>query len=122
MIVMGSIDVGRAYSLQNRLKNASREGAVYAQVKPDRVSCGSDASVNQRARDEDADLPSVTGFGIRVLRADGSEVTGCGSGGVVTGEKLRVQALATFDVLTPFVGAVTGDPIDLTATTEVIVQ
>src|SRR5207302_4290657 len=31
IIALGTIDLGRAYQLQNRLKNAAREGAAFAQ-------------------------------------------------------------------------------------------
>ena len=120
LLVFGTVDVGRAYSLQNRLKNASREGAAYAQLHPSRVDCGSGESIASRVKGEDAGLASqVT---ITVLRGNGSTVAPCTPSSVVVGEKLRVRVASDFDVLTPFVGIFTGDPINLKATTEVIVQ
>lgn len=120
LLVFGTVDVGRAYSLQNRLKNASREGAAYAQLNPSRVDCGTGESVKSRVQGEDAALaPNVT---ITVLRANNSTVPPCTSSSVVVGEKLRVRVATDFDVITPFVGIFTGDPINLKATTEVIVQ
>ncbi|MEY2476277.1 MAG: hypothetical protein QOG87_1592 [Actinomycetota bacterium] len=124
LLVFGTVDMGRAYSLQNRLRNASREGAAYAQVEPTRVSgCvnGGDGTITKRAGDEDADLVGESGYAVVVLDAAGNPITGCASS-VSTGAKVRVRVQATFDVLTPFVGGFTGDPILLKATTEVIAQ
>jgi hypothetical protein len=114
----------RSTQTKNRLKNASREGAAYAQVEPNRVSgCvnGGDGTVAKRAGDEDADLVNESGYAVVVLDAAGNPITGCASS-VPTGTKLRVRVQANFDVLTPFVGGFTGDPILLKATTEVITQ
>lgn len=124
LLVMGTVDMGRAYSLQNRLKNASREGAAYAQVEPTRVQgCinGGDATITKRVTDEDADLSSVAGFSVQVLDAAGNPITGCAAS-VASGSKVRVRVSAAFDVLTPFVGIVTGDPVLMKGTTEVIAQ
>ena len=34
ILLLGVIDLGRAYHLKNQLKNAAREGAIYGQTHP----------------------------------------------------------------------------------------
>lgn len=126
LVVFGTIDMGRAYSVQNRLKNASREGAAYAQVKPTRVNCtsgGDDWSIERRVTSEDGSLSTLPGFSIAVTQGStNTPVTGCQTASVPSGAKVKVTVRADFDVITPFVGAFTGDPVHMNATTEVIAQ
>jgi hypothetical protein len=128
LIVIGTVDAGRGFTQQNRLKNAAREGAAYAQLKPVRVNCPSGvAGIRQRVINEDPDLASLPGFNVTV-RVNGVNVTNhCAEpvpapDQIAGGQLVEVIVEGEFDVLTPFVGAVTGDPIVQRATTKTVVQ
>ena len=143
LLVFGTIDLVRAYRLDVRLENAAREGAAFAQIRPNDVDCasGPNGDVNDiigRVTLEDADLPSVPGFIVRssygdagsplVEYYDSSVPTAdrCRSEGdaavVGAGQRVEVEVGATFDVLTPLIGAIVGDTIDMTSAAEVEVQ
>jgi hypothetical protein len=129
IIVFGTIDLGRAFQLKNQLKNAAREGAAYAQVQPARqVSntgvCANPNNIRHRAQKE---LPNNgTGFTILVTPPDSSTLgspNGCETvAGYAPGEEITVAARRDFDVFTPLVGAITGDPITITETVTVVIQ
>ena len=122
VLVLGTVDLGRGFSQQNRLKNASREGAAYAQLKPARVDCPSPAvpGIKQRVINED---PALATQDIRVF-VDGVEQTACPATApsVPAGSLVEVRVEKDFDVLTPFIGAFTGDPIRQKASTKTVVQ
>jgi Flp pilus assembly protein TadG len=124
MLVFGTVDLGRGFSQQNRLKNASREGASWAQLHPNRISCaGGSPDINDIVTSEDAGL---TGLTVTVKHADGTLVSNDCNTPVANPEPadttIVVQVSAKFDVLTPFVGSVTGDPITQRADTKIQVQ
>lgn len=128
LLVFGTVDLGRGFSQQNRLKNASREGAAWAQLHPNRVNCaGGDPDITDQATAEDAGLAGVPGFTVTV-RLEGTTfpfVPSCttpAASPVPADTTIVVEVSANFDVVTPFVGAVTGDPITQTASTKVQVQ
>lgn len=125
LLVFGTIDLGRGFSQQNRLKNASREGASWAQLHPTRVDCPSGApDIKDVVNGEDA---GNTGMDVTVWRVNAvggdTQITGCESfGAVPAGTTLAVRVSAPFDVVAPFVGIVTGDPITQRADTKIEVQ
>jgi Flp pilus assembly protein TadG len=129
-VVFGVIDLGRAYSLQNRLNNAAREGAAVAQFKPGNVDtgCANGANVVDRATNEDSGLSSTPGFSVTVAKKVGSTLTnftGCGtpSGATVSpGDTVVVTTHATFKVITPLIGALVGNNINVSRSTSVVVQ
>jgi Flp pilus assembly protein TadG len=130
LVVFGVIDLGRAYSLQNRLTNASREGAAVAQFKPGDVNagCNGGANVVDRTANEDSGLASTPGFTVTVAKKVGSTLTpytGCGTPNGTTiapGDTVVVTARANFKVLTPLVGSIVGNTIIVTRSTTVVVQ
>lgn len=130
LVVFGVIDLGRGYSLQNRLTNAAREGAAVAQFKPGNVNtgCSSGNNVVDRATNEDSGLGSAPGFSVTVAKKSGSTLTpytGCGtpSGATVSpGDSVVVTAKANFKVITPLIGALVGNTITVTRSTTVVVQ
>lgn len=128
LLVFGTVDLGRGFSQQNRLKNASREGASWAQLHPNRVNCpGGDPDITDQVIAEDAGLAGVPGFAVKVFKADGvTEVTPTCVTPAASPEPadstVIVQVSANFDVVTPFIGAVTGDPIEQKANTKIQVQ
>lgn len=121
LLVFGTIDLGRGFSQQNRLKNASREGASWAQLHPTRVLCtGGAPDINDVVNGEDAGL---TGMTVTVKTAAGTIINGCETATpVAAGTTLVVEVSAPFDVLAPFVGILTGDPIIQRANTKIEVQ
>jgi Flp pilus assembly protein TadG len=130
LLVFGVIDLGRSYALQNRLANASREGAAIAQFKPGNVNtgCASGSNVVDRASNEDSGLSSASGFTVTVAKQVGGSqtpFTGCGAPvgtTVAAGDTVVVTVKVNFSVLTPIIGAMVGNTIVLTKSTSVVVQ
>lgn len=130
LVVFGVVDLGRAYALQNRLSNASREGAAIAQFKPGNVNtgCASGNNVVDRATNEDSGLATTPGFAVTVAKKSGSSqvaYTGCGTPSgvtIISGDTVVVTAQANFSVITPIIGRFVGNTIVVTRTTSVVVQ
>lgn len=131
ILVFGVVDLGRAWQLQSRLSNAAREGAASIQFAPKNVDSGCAAGNNatDRAEQEEPDLPSMDGYAVSTSKVVGSTLTpytGCGTTNpVVTlgaGERVRVTVRADFEVVTPLIGGLVGDPITIRRTSEVVVQ
>ena len=108
ILVFGTVDLGRAYQLRNRLTNAAREGGFYGQFHP----CD-DAGVAAATGLEDPTITSEPGYVVV------STVSGCPSN--PTGE-LKVSASADMDILTPLVSAITGPEVTVTGEITVAVQ
>ena len=107
VLALGTVDLGRAYQLKNRLTNAAREGAVYGQFHP----CDTSA-IQASVADEDPKLASLSGYTSTVT------VSGCPT---ATGN-LTVKASATLKLLTPFIGAITGQNVTVSGKSTVVVQ
>lgn len=125
LLVFGVIDLARGYRLQIQAENAAREGAAYAQVRPNDVVCASYPDITERVAAEESGLTSHPGFQLRVWGQDGGgweQITGCGGSVADAGERVRVDVNVTFDVMTPIVEQVVGGTIDLTGSAEVRVQ
>lgn len=125
MLVLGVLDLGRAYQLQIRLENAAREGAVFAQIHPNDVTCGASGNIVDRLLTEEPGLDERPGFAVAVLADDGSglvPITGCGGEVAEPGERVRVEVTVTFEVLTPLVERAVGGAIDISGAAEVRVQ
>lgn len=135
VIVLGAVDAGRAFRLQNRLVNAAREGGVFAQFHPASVDAGCDSrqSIVDRVTDEDAGLGSLPAFQVQVFKRDVTSgaltpsdgYRGCRSVSSVSlapGDHVVVRVRATFSLLTPLVSALVGSPITMTGSQEVVVQ
>lgn len=124
LIVMGVVDLTRAYRMQIQLENAAREGAAYAQINPNRVSgcTDGDPSIRDRILAENDGLSSFPDFDILVLAPGGSEMTGCDGTAVESGERVEVEVSASFDVLTPVVERVVADQITITGSAELEAQ
>lgn len=119
LIVMGVLDLTRAYRMQIELENAAREGASYALVDPNRVDGCSDSedTIRKRVQAEYGDLSGVT---VRVWTdTDGNddmaqEIVGCDGAHGARGDRIRVELTATFDVITPMVEQVVGNTLEIT--------
>jgi Flp pilus assembly protein TadG len=118
--VFGTIDLGRAFALRNRLTNMAREGAFYAQYHPTDISGCSPSSITQAALGEDAALSGVT---ITVVyAATGTTVTNLCGGTVAGGTRIQVKASQPMTILTPFVGQLVGNPVTVSSSSEVVTQ
>jgi Flp pilus assembly pilin Flp len=126
MLVFATIDLGRTYSLQSRLANASREGAAFAQYFPGQVSdngvCADPDNVTHHALGEDAGAAS--GFVVTVTNADtATPITGpCTTSGIAPGTRVKVTVEGTFTAITPFATQFIDDPVILRRSTTVVVQ
>ncbi|MEY2420871.1 MAG: hypothetical protein QOI95_938 [Acidimicrobiaceae bacterium] len=130
LIVFGVIDLGRSYALQNRLANASREGAAIAQFKPGNVNtgCASGSNIVDRASSEDSGLAAAPGFTVTVAKQVGASrvaFTGCGTptGTTVSaGDTVVVTVTANFSVITPIIASMIGNTVVVSKSTSVVVQ
>lgn len=104
-----------------------------AQVKPNDVDCPGGANdIRDRVRLEEPALVGEPGFYVTLrFGPAGGPFAPYGSGlcfatgstaVVEAGDRVQVEAGATFSVLTPLVGALTGNPIPMSASAEVEVQ
>lgn len=123
LLVMGVVDLSRGYQMQIRLENAAREGAAFAQIYPNDVTCGDWGTIEAQALSEDVDMPGT----VRVFGEDASgnltvPVTGCGSGVVESGERVLVEVSQSFDVITPMIEDIVGSEIRLTGSAEIEAQ
>ena len=127
VLVFGVIDLGRAYSLQDRLTNMAREGGMYAQYFPAEVASQSSTdncaaqSITTRALGED---PSLTGVTITVTDVTTSTViSGCNAQTIEAGDRIQIKAAETnFQPLTPLVSAITGPNVTISGSIQVVVQ
>ena len=126
LIVFGTVDLSRGFTQQNRLKNASREGAAVARLRPNQLTCA--GGIKEQVESEDAGLASLSGWSVTVLRESGASVPqSCASPlpaglKVPAGETVIVRVTANLPLASPFVGIVTGDPIRQRAETRVVVH
>lgn len=126
VLVFGVVDLSRGYQLHIRAENAAREGAAFAQIYPNDVSCPTGGDVIDRVAGEEAELADHAGFRVEVHGQDHDgdwvPITGCGGDVATAGERVRVDVTVTFDVLTPVVERIVGSTMDLTGSAEVRVQ
>jgi Flp pilus assembly protein TadG len=133
VLVFGVVDLGRAWQLQNRLSNAAREGAEAVQFFPYSVnlSCRAGNNAISRAREEEPGLASEPGYLVTVAKLTGGVATAyttptCAASSptmtISPGDTLRVTVQADHDVITPLIGGLTGDPILVKRSVDVVVQ
>jgi hypothetical protein len=127
LLVFGVLDLATGYRMQIRLENAAREGAVFAQVRPNRVDgCADGKDIVSRVHAEDDGLASMP-IEVVVLTEDGlgavvEPVSGCSGSHGSPGKRQRVEVSAVFDVMTPMVERIVGDTIVITGAAEIEVQ
>ena len=128
LIVMGVLDLSRAYRMQIRLENAAREGAAYAEKDPNRVGCAGTDDIPGRVISEDPSIASLPSFGVTVwtdtegYRDFAVKITGCGGSLGDPDDRIRVDVKAKFDVITPMVERIVGNTIDVTGSAIVEAQ
>jgi hypothetical protein len=127
LIVMGTVDLARGYRMQIQLENAAGEGAAFARITPNDFDCAGTEDIVGSVSDEDLELSSLADFRVEVWTENVSgelvvPVTGCDGTTVRAGDRVRVDVIATFDVMTPMVERVVGSEIELVGSNEVVVQ
>jgi hypothetical protein len=132
LLVFGVVDIGRAYRLENQLKNAARAGATVAQVSPLQFEHGANAGQDPCADPHNVlyqaqnELGSSSGYSVALQMLDGSgavtgTITGCdNTAPIPPGTRLRVDVSSTFEVLTPVIGAIIGNSITVHGTQDVV--
>lgn len=126
VLVFGVLDLGRGYRMHLQVEAAAREGVAYAQIHPNDVDCAPGPDIIGRVSAEEAGLAQRPGFRVAVYGQDDSgafvPVTGCGSDVAESGERVRVEVIVTYDVLTPMVERIVGSTITVTGAAEARVQ
>jgi len=120
IFVFGVIDLGRAYSLKSRLANMAREGAFYAQYAPSNVTGCTPTNITDVALKED---PNASGATVVVTNGvtGVAIVNSCGAK-PVPGTQIRVTVSSQMKILTPLIGAMIGDTVNVSSSTNVQVQ
>lgn len=126
LLTFGVLDLSRAYRMNIRLENAAREGASFAQMHPNHVTCGSYGNIRDQIVAEEIGVSGSPDFVFEVLGQDASKawvpLTGCSGTEAVPGERVRVEVRARYDVRTPIVANAVGGSITLEGEAEVRVQ
>ena len=123
LLVMGVVDLARGYQMQIRLENAAREGAAFAQLNPNDVTCGDFGTITEHAMGEDLRMAgTVRVFGEDVSGNMTVPITGCTSDTVESGERVLVEVSQSFDVITPMIEDIVGSEIELTGSAEIEAQ
>lgn len=119
IFIFGTVDIGRAFVLRNRLTNMSREGAFYAQYYNHRVSGCSPTSITDVAKMEDVGVKNAT---VTVTNSAGAAVINDCTSVNNPGVRIKVKVSAPMTVFTPFVGVASGNTIMVSGETEIVVQ
>lgn len=136
LLVFGTVDLGRAYSMKNRMRNAAREAGIYAQANPTRLvheaatACADPNNATYRALEE-LNAAGDAADGPFVVKFNSSEPApiipaSCGdwpeAADLEAGDVLQITVEGDFDVVTPLVSAITGETVGITETIEVVIQ
>jgi Flp pilus assembly protein TadG len=135
VFVFGLVDLTRAYSLKNRMKNSAREAAAFVQTRPlqqtnpsgndpcDDPENGRWHALNELgAAGESAGAKSYTISFSPTTACNVSPVNGSLDPGLDPPNTITVTVEADFDLITPLVGGLVGDPIELSESVEVVIQ
>jgi Flp pilus assembly protein TadG len=126
LICLGTVDFGRAYATYNKVKNAAREAAAFAQFAPGQQkdyggTCASPNNIESHAQNETgtAGTPD-TSFLVTVSPV----VSSCNPllSTPATGSTVTVTVKKSFTILTPFVRSVVGGNPMIRASVAVRVQ
>jgi Flp pilus assembly protein TadG len=130
ILVLGAVDLGRAYSLATRLTNSAREAARFAQDAPEQVAttgvCVAPDSITWMATHEDGSNTWTVNVD-KMVSGSATPLTGCRTmqdpaATVRPGDRIRVRVSSSFAILTPLVAQLVGNQLTITGTQEVVVQ
>lgn len=130
ILVLGAVDLGRAYSLATRLTNAAREGARFGQYAPEQVAttgvCVAPDSITWMASHEDGSNTWTINVD-KMVGSTATAISGCKTmqdpaATIRPGDRIRVRVSSSFAILTPVVAQLFGNQMTITGTQEVVVQ
>jgi Flp pilus assembly protein TadG len=136
LLVFGSIDLGRVYALENRVKNMARAGATWAQFNSAQFDTnGADGCTNPynlvyQVLNEPNPPASIANYtvvltdGTTTYTATGTDTNQCAtSTPFPSGDQVTVKVSATFQFITPLASLFTGSQsTTVTGTHTVVVQ
>jgi Flp pilus assembly protein TadG len=121
MLALGIVDLGRAYSLAEQARSAAREAAFYAASHPGQLrdvpntACADPANATWRGANAGAGS-----FAFAFSPDLANRLTDCNPSpmpaGLQAGQPLRVTATTKLTLFTPLIGAITGNPVQVSAT------
>lgn len=121
MLALGIVDLGRAYSLAERARSAAREAAFFAASHPGQLhnvantACADPANATWRGANAGSGSFTFT-FSPNLT----NPLTDCNPSpmpaGLGAGQPLRVTATTHLTLFTPLIGAITGNPVQVSAT------
>jgi Flp pilus assembly protein TadG len=99
VLLLGILDLGRAYFTYLALQDAAGEGANYGAVYPNRIAGDDPDNITYRVRNSapEGSLVDMSTASIDVKLT-----------GVAPGSKITVTVTTQYQLLTPFVGAIAG--------------
>lgn len=124
LLGLGVTDLGRAYSLQTKLRNAAREGGGYAQYHPSQLdpTCdpkpGDNGDIISRARFADSSL-SLSASQVTVLHNGHPYVSTTCTEIFNPGDTVTITVVSTFTPVTPIGTLFMGSSKQLSGTTTV---
>jgi Flp pilus assembly protein TadG len=132
IITIGLVDFGRWYRTWNQVKNASREGAVYAQTHPHQQRatgsspCNGTNSIEARAEQEVGVNASDATFNVKITpdikNAPYNDSDGCANTFIVpSGTEMTVVVTRDMTLFTPLMSNIVG-PIKVSAKVTTVVQ
>lgn len=140
MLAFGTVDLGRAYSLETQLRNAAHAAAAYASAFPTQVAptpdpsnagtCADPNNIQYQAANENGPTGSSSlpaGAVMTVIDVTkGITITGCGPDAAVppvvaAGDTLEVEVSAPFGLVTPLVSGAVGT-VTVHGTVDVVAQ
>lgn len=125
VLLLGMVDLGRAYSLQSRLRNAAREGAVYVRNNPTKqvpgATCADPNNGEHHALTELTEAADSEDDGF-VVTFDPATTCGVASTDLEPGDTITVTVTAPFELITPIISNLVGSPIDVSEDVDVVIQ
>lgn len=112
ILVFGTIDGARIFATWNRVKNAAREGAEYAQIYPMRqadsaTTCAGQNNIVARARNEGADLAVSV---VPAVTPSCADMTKSPPSAIQPGDTVSVNVSVPFTFITPIARGLWGNP------------
>jgi hypothetical protein len=121
ILCLGVVDLGRAYTLTQRARTAAREAAFYAAGHPGQLHnvaqtpCADPGNASWRGSNAGSGSFTFT-FSPDLA----NPTTDCNPSpmpaGLGAGQPLKVRATGTMTLFTPLLGAITGNPLNVSAT------
>ena len=127
LVVLGTVDLGRAFFTSITLENAAKEGVLLGARSPEcddasAPDCVDPATVHGRVQ-ADLDGIALSGFVAKCFAPGTTDFTGAGKAldDCVDGDLYFVRLESPFELITPLMSALVGDTITIDATATAVV-